>query len=207
MGISDVLGAAVSPLASVMGGLTGAGDLQAAQRQQALATQEAINLQRQQFQQAARMAKPWMERGREALGQIQESIAPDSALGSIRSDLVRRFMGRHIGAQGFDPATTQALTGDVLRRTGVQEEESRRGRLQDVLTMGAGQQAAGIGLAGAQGRTRAAQTMAAAAAQGDILAQQAANRQAMLGAALYGGQRIAGEYITGRAAERYGGIY
>ena len=184
-----------------------AAKLKDAERAQMTATQRAIADREEMFREAMAMGEPYRQMGYEALPQLTESLQEGGPLDRLRSDITRKFMSGYLQKQGFDPKVSGAVTGQRLRKTMAAEDVSRRGRAKDVMSLGAGQVAQGAGMTGAYGGSQARNVMAAGAAQADLLAGQAQAKQAQMGALMYGGQRMAGDYIAKREADRYGGYY
>ena len=190
-----------------MGGQAASDALKAAEQAGYGATASAIANREDMFRKSMEMGAPYREMGYAALPKLTESLQEGGPLDRLRSNITRKFMSGYLQKQGFAPKVSGAITGKRLRKTMASEDVSRRGRAKDVMALGAGQVAQGAGMAGAYGGSQARNIMAAGAAQAKMLGQQAEARMARTGALMYGGQRLAGEYIAKREADRYGGYY
>jgi len=151
------------------------------------------------------MGEPYRRMGMEALPILTGSLETGGPLDTLRSSITRDFMSKYLQKAGFDPTVSGAVASDTLSRTLAEESTARRGRALDLMSLGMGETASGMGLAGQAGTSQARNIMASAAAQTNLLAERDAARAAELGYGLYGGQRLLSDYIARKEAEKYGG--
>jgi hypothetical protein len=178
-----------------MGGLTGAGNLEAAQQQQQAAQMRAIGAQEKMRQEAMAQMAPYREYGARALPQLTASLQPGSQLGTMRSTLGQQALQSQAGM--FDPRILDEIMGQYQGSVGAQESTARTMRARDIMNLGMGSAVQGAGMAGQTGRGLADMYLQGAAQQGQMAAQQAAARQQGTYGAMYGGWRGLQNYLGG----------
>jgi hypothetical protein len=160
-----------------------------------LALLGATKAQQRMYKKSLGMTAPYRELGERSLAELTGSLQPGSKLGTMRSQLGAQQMPKALSK--FDPAVIDELMGRYNTAIGVQEDTARVNRARDLMSLGMGQAAQGVGMAGQQGQGLSGLYLQGAQQQGMLARQEAAARREGQMGALYGGSRMLGNYLGG----------
>ena len=193
--------------ADVMGGQAASDDLRDAGQAQAAGTQAAIDQQMDMYRQQAEMGAPYRQIGYDVLPQMRAGLAPDSAIGNFRSNAARQFMAQRLGNLGFNERASASLGQRGVASAQAGEAQARQGRIRDMVTLGSGQTAQGMGMAGRQGAGQAQMYLQGAQQQGQIMADRSTARQAQMAGLTYGAGQFFNNRVGQQAADTARGSY
>jgi hypothetical protein len=183
--------------ADILGGQAASEGLKQAGNLQQWAQQQAIAEQERQYRAGLGYMAPYREYGMRALPRLQESLAPGSQLGTMRSQLGAQVAPQALAGQGFNPAMIDELMSKYQADIGAQEATAQTARARDLMNLGMGGAGMAAGMAGQYGRGLADIYMQGAQMQGQQAVNQAlARRQQGMGA-MYGGYRGLMDYLGG----------
>jgi hypothetical protein len=188
--------------------LSGGGtDLSDAQARQLQAQQNAIAAQEEMYRRGLEIGEPYRQLGYDVLPAMRESLGPDSDIGTFRSKAAQQFIAQRLGQHGFNPRAAGSIGNRAVRSAQAGEDVARRGRIRDIMNLGMGQAATGMGMTGRQGPGMAQQYLHSANLISQQQAERAAARQAGQAGAVYGLTRGTQDIIAERAADRARGYY
>ena len=191
----------------LMGGQAASEELNAATRAQQQAQRDAIAQQENMYRMQMAMGEGYRQIGYGALPQLRESLGQESQLGQFRSKAAQQFMAQRLGNLGFGARASESLGQRGVASAQAGEERARQGRIRDVVALGSGQTAQGMGMAGRQGAGMAQTYLQGARQQGELMAEKSQARQAQMAGITQGIGRYYTDRIGQEAADKARGSY
>jgi len=193
--------------ADVMGGQAASDALKAGEQAQYQGMLGSIAQQEEMYRRQMAMGEGYRQIGYDALPQLRESLGQESQLGQFRSRAAQQFMAQRLGNLGFGARASESLGQRGVASAQAGEARARQGRIRDVVALGSGQTAQGMGMAGRQGVGMAQTYLQGARQQGELMAQRSEAKQAQMAGITQGIGRYYTDRIGQEAADRARGSY